>query len=842
MSLTGKTIGQLTLLGSPTADTLLPVQYDGDTYRIFLSGITSFNQVTYSELFSLYTGSTLTVGRYYLITDFQTCYDQPDFDQNGNSIITDNTYKTGATEPLVVFAISNEALSAKAYSIVYPSDDISYDIEFNQTERTGGPAKGRITERIDNRGNRTDYDFRAVLFKRYDVFYSENYYDGLLSIDGNGMVTGTNTLFSDNFNVGDALGVYEGTFAVPSGCFRYYEILTIDSSSGMTVTGKTINPMSNVRYSKGFSISERSYHQTNLYSYTASNEFNTFIAGDVYNVKIGNFANVFNWQEYPFILSNNVFFGGSYLNIVIGDESYDNTFDDDMDALTLGNNFYRNIITNDFDRNTVGNYFRNNIIVCDMADNNIGNYFQYNMLGDNDGPDFDQNRIGNYFEGNFFTFANNPCRNSDIGDNFSANFVNSGFENNKITGDFFNNNIAGQTFDDNIIGNNFYDNYINQDFYSNQIGRNCYNNDFWGSTYRNNIGSDFYGNTLFSSENNYNFNDNSIQNYFKANNIQGGDFYLNTIGSEFMANETNSEFYYNVIGNSCFPNTFSGTTFENTIGNGFQFNVLYGSFAYNQIGQEFNSNEIQDGFGFGGSQSQGNIIGNNFYNNYIGEYFYNNTIADNFTNNSIFNYFQWNNVQALVNSNYIYSCVLYSATTVNVFMNSNGDIKLSYFDESDVLTVESLSSGTCVSFTIQPYDINEGSAIYLNTTPLGVSGRTGFENTAPDDLGVGYFGQGLDGLSYTQAIEAYNRLGLSLSNSTGYIWNVTWGDGSSYSNGLVKFGANLDNQFFDIQPIDTSDPSYLNPNSGNGTSLVGTFKFPATFTIYLPLINKGGWC
>ena len=262
--LTGQTIGQLTFLQTPTNNTLIPIELSGETYHISYSsittnnggvsitggtytgstltlnnstggtvqitGVTSYEQLTFEQLYSKYTGETLTPGRFYLITDFQTCYDQPDFDQNGNSIVGNN-YKTGDTEPLVVVAVSNNDLSPKAYSTIHPLDDISYDIDFILTERTSNPAKGRITERIDEPGNRTDYDFRSVLFKRYDFYYSENFYDGLVSIDVNGNVTGTNTLFTTDFSVGQIIGIYEGPFSTPVGCFRYYEILTIDTNT-----------------------------------------------------------------------------------------------------------------------------------------------------------------------------------------------------------------------------------------------------------------------------------------------------------------------------------------------------------------------------------------------------------------------------------------------------------------------------------------------------------------------------------------------------------------------------------------------------------------------------------
>ena len=159
-SFTGGTVtGTTTFTDGLSANTFSATTLFGDGSN--LTGIVTeiYSSVTYSELYNLFTGETLNPGSYYLINDFQTCYDQPDFDQNGNAIVGNN-YKTGTTEPILVLATGVNSLSPKAYSLEYPLDEISYDISFTVTERTGNPAKGRITERIDERGNRTDYDFR----------------------------------------------------------------------------------------------------------------------------------------------------------------------------------------------------------------------------------------------------------------------------------------------------------------------------------------------------------------------------------------------------------------------------------------------------------------------------------------------------------------------------------------------------------------------------------------------------------------------------------------------------------------------------------------------------------
>ena len=584
----------------------------------------SYSSVTYSELYNLFTGETLNSGSYYLINDFQTCYDQPDFDQNGDAIVGNN-YKTGTTEPILVLSTGVNSLSPKAYSLEYPLDDISYDISFTVTERTGNPAKGRITERIDERGNRTDYDFRSVLFKRYDFYYSENYYSGTLSIDSGGFVTGSDTDFSNNFRVGDVLGVYEGSFSNPTGCFRYYEILTISGATEMTVTGNTIQSYNNVPYSRGIQFNEyRSFHQTNIISNTAYTEYFTFEAPEVFNVKIGNYANLYNEQENPFLLSNNVFLDGSYLNITIGDESYDNTFDEDMNALSIGNNCYRNIITNDFEESTIGHYFRNNIIICDMQDNQIGNYFQYNMLGDYDGPDFDQNRIGNYFQANFITFADNDFFKNDIGDNFNQNLINTSFQNNHITVEFSNNRIDG-SFNDNKVGSYFYDNNVYQDFNDNSIGNNFNNNTIYSSFYKNEILNNFNNITIGDSGNTSNF-----------------EFYENKIGNNFNNNTIRQNFQNNQIGNDFESNTLNGNFFENVIGNNFYNNPNIGyNFYGNHIGNDFESNELI------GDYFQNNEIGNYFYSNGISYLFSDNQIGNTFENNTLGDtqFFNWDNTK-----------------------------------------------------------------------------------------------------------------------------------------------------------------------------------------------------
>lgn len=446
MSLTGKTIGQLTYLSGLTPNTLFPVELSGDTYHAAYSAFTNanYNSVTYDELYGNYTGSTLTPGNFYLITDFQTCYDQPNFDPNGNTITTGN-YKTGATESLVVFASSNNTLSPFAFSLDYPKDKITYDISWNTTEVTNSPAKGRITERIDNNNNRADYDFRAVQFIRYEALYSEEYYNGTISLDGSGNVTGIGTNFSSDFSTGQYLGVFEPFNNI--GSFTYYEILTISDDTNMTVTGFSINTVFNMVYSKGITEGTVSPFQCNVLSLNSSSEYYTFELGgsDVFSNYLGN-----NTNYNTFILSNNVFLGNQFNNY-FGPNVTNNTFDDDMNNNVCGAFFRNNILTNDFDNNIIGTFFEYNVIIDDFNDNTIGSDFRYNMIGNLVGGNFDSNIIQNNFGGNFIT-QNGEFKDNIIGEFFQENVIHALFEGNNIKESFQNNKILESFRNNNISG------------------------------------------------------------------------------------------------------------------------------------------------------------------------------------------------------------------------------------------------------------------------------------------------------------------------------------------------------------------------------------------------------
>jgi hypothetical protein len=143
---------------------------DSQITEIFVDSLVSLVQdITYSDLVALKNANSMVPGLKYRITDFQTIYDQPDFNLDGTPK-TNPTVKTGPIEPIIVTAISDSEFSLDAYQELYPNDSIQYIFDFT-TPATNTVTKGRIIKRIDEFGNESDFDHRNVLFKRYlDVY------------------------------------------------------------------------------------------------------------------------------------------------------------------------------------------------------------------------------------------------------------------------------------------------------------------------------------------------------------------------------------------------------------------------------------------------------------------------------------------------------------------------------------------------------------------------------------------------------------------------------------------------------------------------------------------------
>jgi hypothetical protein len=435
---------------------------------------TTYNPVigiTYSSLYSLYQSDGFATGSFYYISDFQSIYKQPDFYFDGTlktSLIT----KTASFDPIIVLATSKNTLSPDAYQPDYPNDTIKYDIDWRYTE-THQDAKGRITERVDENGNRTDYDHRTIKFKRYQTYDKDSLLTGTIT-DFNctsGDVTGSGTSFT-SLNTGDIIIL--DTDYISGGDISYpiaFKVRTVTSNSNMVVehdslydsglpTSVTLDSGSQI-IPENYSFGGKNYtfwsanatgdytsYKEVYFGQSDEGDFDDNISSIYYGASNNRLSHDYS-KKYlsgannTLILSNNVFLSSDTSNNNISGPFYNNTLDI----------FTNNNIFNQFDDNIISNQFSNNNIDCTRFYNNkISGYF-YN------------NKISGFFRYNIIK-------------SFEENLINSTFDNNILDNNFSLNMIKSELFIDNVFG---------EDAENNTISANIDNCTFLSGFYYNDV-------------------------------------------------------------------------------------------------------------------------------------------------------------------------------------------------------------------------------------------------------------------------------------------------------------------------------------------------------------------
>ena len=235
---------------------------NGDILDIFAGAAQPVTDITHADLVSAKAAGELVPGVNYRITDFQTVYDQPDFNNDGTPK-TNPEVKTGSVEPITVTAISANELGVDAFQEDHPNDVIQYILEFT-TPVTNTPTKGRIIKRIDDKNNESDFDHKNVLFKRYKNVEWDEYFE-----------------FFDN---GES---FQEFLAIPQGSNNYLgKQYTNFSNSGGSIPADGIN------------VNDYPFDLPNIVLGIFSNEdmMNNRFSGPVVNVtfKQESFNNVFN--------------------------------------------------------------------------------------------------------------------------------------------------------------------------------------------------------------------------------------------------------------------------------------------------------------------------------------------------------------------------------------------------------------------------------------------------------------------------------------------------------------------------------------------------------------------
>lgn len=366
-------------------------------------------EVTYSELFSLGASSSFVTASYYLITDFDSVYEQPDFYFDGTpKTVLDVKGKPAIPyQPILVMASSYNTLSPDATQPYFPKDKIKYDFTWNKTELNHN-AKGRITERIDEFGNRTDYDHRTIRYKRYKSYSRGAQLTGTIAsfdcITGSFSATGASfstdlthgdiilldTMSDLGYNVGlkvinfsndnngmvEVDSIYSGYGGIPAS-------VSLNNSASITpvnysFTGKSYNFY--IGSDEGIYTSYKEvYFGQSAVNVDYDTEVYTFTSGATNN-KIGNYSQVYlvDAPNNALILSNNVFNDATTMNNEIGDESYNNHFFASTTGNKIGSKFYNNIILGSCLNNNILSTFYNNFFGSDLNSNSFFDEFSNN--------------------------------------------------------------------------------------------------------------------------------------------------------------------------------------------------------------------------------------------------------------------------------------------------------------------------------------------------------------------------------------------------------------------------------------------------------------------------------
>ena len=305
--------------------------------------------MTYADFYNLITNSQLIGGITYIIVDFQTIYDQMDFDNTG-VLKGALTTKYGAKEKIWVLALGSDRIADKAYSETYPKDEIQYDWTYSQTPN-GSPAKGRISERIDEWNNRTDYDHREIKFIRYD--------------DG----AGNFTVINDNGNASAEFLTFGNSYATNTGEIIKNNYLGDFYSIGSFVGQEYSNNISNGVVCLGNATSATVYNNT----FSGNVNSNNFSG----NVHSNNFSGNVNSNNFSGEVQSNIFSGDVYNNNFSG-AVYNNTFSGNVRSNNFSGNVYNNTFSGDVNSNVFSGEVQNNIFSGIVYNNTFSGNVQSN--------------------------------------------------------------------------------------------------------------------------------------------------------------------------------------------------------------------------------------------------------------------------------------------------------------------------------------------------------------------------------------------------------------------------------------------------------------------------------
>jgi hypothetical protein len=773
-------------------------------------------EVTYETLTKLIDNSYLIAGSHYIITDFRTCYDQPDYNANGNSI--NGTYKEADIEPIIVMATSENTLAPDAYQPKYPNDKIKYDVFFDTTESTSGDAYGRITERIDEWNNRTDYDHRTILFKRYKTYFHDfsNPLAGTINVTtvssttGGYQITvvGVDTDFENELNEEDVIYVNK----------YWYKVDTITSATGMVLTSVESNSFSGEKYYKATSQTEGSLSQI-PYTHTQMTDppvdddeeasIGDFIMDGQVKSSVNYFCGSIGTSEYFTNLYPGLFVMAAK-EIEIDFFRIDGNIGADGDGTADINQYTTNVNGNDYTA------FIKRVYNAD--DPSINQIFIVNGDGTGISQTYDSSTTDDFHEiSNLATTGvteihylltsrgtGDKLEDADFealvdaylnlveGANIenTLNILNTNYSTlTALVPDIylFNdvadiNDEGENTIDDG--GDDIYDgaNFIYTDFSVRYRSYEYKNNNIINDVYREM--------TTFRSQEELQLNDEvtstnnwigdystfyiqgnlSNSDFLLANNVFGFNSYSNKLGNRCFNNSTYNWFNRNQISGTFQNNSLRRGFYANVVGEYFTDNVFNGQTWRNKIGENFENNVT------GTDDFQNNVINNGFNDNYIAlrDDFYKNFIGNGFNNNWIWDEFYGNHIGNAYNDNVIYN-VFADNHILDYFDNNtigNSDFIGSYDFTDNIIGNDfknNLAEGNFFKNHIgHDFVSNESETEFRNN----VIGNTFLDNNVGEDFAYNIIGDNFgnntigNSFGYGGSVLRGNKIGNSFANNT----------------------------------------------------------------------------
>lgn len=401
-------------------------------------------------------------GQWYLINDFRTIYEQPNYTGNSNTPANGIIIKEGPVQPIVVFAIAKDKLAPVAFQPDFPQDLIYYNLDY-VTPKSSTATRGRITYRKDERGNECSWDFRNVKFLRYPDA-SGQFVSPYNTGSGSAQEFTVFSSYSTSFN-NKIIHDSDNSVDNISNGFDLPNVVFLGSVRDSVLTGyiRNVTVTSNLGtsyfYGKDKLINILINSVTSVVKNMTLENINGFYCKATNEVSENQFLNKIN--TFTLIststVTRNVFKGidQSVINCI---DFIDNKIDRIVNANLSGSSFnFKNnnicsFLNNTFSSNVT---FENNNF-DEFNSNTIDNIFKYNKGGvcsENTFKSTVNNDLGPYF------FDNTTGLNFGSSVDATANTIKAPFTQNTI-GDDFKENTIDNKVSTLVIGNNFKLNHI----------------------------------------------------------------------------------------------------------------------------------------------------------------------------------------------------------------------------------------------------------------------------------------------------------------------------------------------------------------------------------------------